>query len=296
MTIYLGPVGNQQALPSIGRGIGASLTVPSAVHQIAGRGGRVVDRFPGAASRVYGLARSWLTADELSIVEAMYLGAYGPGPFVLTEPWRRNMLSANQSSGTDVLADTTGFAMISGTSLTSSTAQADQGRRSAAWSVTAANRVLLTGSDLTGGLAVPTVDIPVLPSTSYSVQVRGRTSTSTATLQLRINWYNAAGTPLSTSTGTTTGLVSGSFTTCSAAAQASPSTAALARIRCDNTVMGAAQTLYLDQWQFEQSATTGAWVLGTGVPRVSFTDELSESYNVFPSIDAGFTLQEVGAA
>lgn len=294
MTIYLGRVGALQALPSIGRGLGATLSVPSSVHQIAGRGGRVVDRFPGAAARTYAMARSWLTADELTIVEAMYLGAYGPGPFVLWEPWRRNLLSPNQSSGTDVLDDTTGFVAITGT-LSSSTAQSDHGSRSLAWAVTAANQRMMQGSLANTTNATLTADTPVLASTSYTGQVRGRLSASTGTARLDVYWFTSAGVFISASTGTAVAQSTSAFTSFTVTAT-SPSTAALARLSVINTVMGAAQTIYLDRWQLEQAASAGAWVLGTGVPRVSFTDDLAETYNLFPLIDAGFTLTEVGAA
>lgn len=294
MTIYLGRLGAQQALPSIGRGIDAPLSVPSAVHQIAGRGGKVVDRFPGAAARVYTMARSWLTADELAIVEGMYLGAYGPGPFVLTEPWRRNMLSANQSSGTDVLADTTGFVPITGL-LTSSTVQSDHGSRSLAWAVTAANQRMMQGDLANTTNATLLRDTPVLPSTSYTGQVRGRLSASTGTTRLDLYWFTAAGVFISASTGSAVAQSNAAFTSFTVTAT-SPATAALARLSVINTVMGAAQTIYLDKWQLEQASSAGAWVLGTGVPRVSFTDDLAESYNAPGYADAGFTLTEVGAS
>lgn len=294
MTIWFGRVGALTAFPSIGRSISAPLSVPSAVHQIAGRGGRVVDRFPGAAARVYGMARSWLTADELSIFEAYYLGAYGPGPFVLIEPWRRNMLSANQSSGTDVLADTTGFVALTG-AITSSTAQADNGVRSLAWAVTAANQSIITGNIAGTATADVAFDVPVLPLATYTGQYRGRLSTSTGTVRIDILWYDAAGTFISTSTGTPAALSTSAFTTIAVNGTA-PSNAALARLRAQNTVMGAAQTIYLDKWQFEMPSAFSPWVMGTGVPRVSFTDDLAQTYNLYPYADAGFTLTEVGAS
>jgi hypothetical protein len=295
VTIYLGPVGNLIALPSIGRGISAALTVPSAVHQIAGRGGRVIDRFPGAAARTYQMARSWLTADEVTILEAMYLGAYGSGPFVLFDPWRRNMLSANQSSGTDVLDDTTGFVPTNTAILSSSTVLAEHGQRSLAWAVTAISMPVITGLLTNEALADVTHDVPVVPSTAYTAQVRGRLSTSTGTIRPDLRWYDSAGAFISINSGTAVALVTGSWTTATVTATA-PSNAALARFKLANTVMGAAQTIYLDKWQLEQASTAGAWVLGTGVPRVSFTDDLGESYNGPGFADAGFTLTEVGAS
>lgn len=292
MTIYLGPVGNLIALPSIGRDIKADLQQPTAVHQIAGpKGGRVVDRI-GAAKRTYALAREHLTADELGVLEALYLGAYGPGPYVLVEPWRRNQLSANQSTGTDVSADTTGFVANAGT-ITSSTTQADVGKRSLAWAVTAANQEALTGSSSTITVSSVTEDIPVIGSTVYSARVRARLSASTGTLRLDMRWFDKAGAFVSESTGTATALSTAAFTDCPCTNITSPSTAALLRLKVRNTVMGAAQTIYLDQWHLEQAAAASAWTVGTGVPRVSFTDDLSETYPVTGSTSAGLTLVEV---
>lgn len=292
MTIYLGPVGNLIALPSIGRDIKADLQRPTAVHQIAGtKGGRVVD-ITGPAKRTYGMEREHLTADELATLEALYLGAYGPGPYVLLDPWRRNLVSANQSSGTDILADTTGFAANAGT-ITSSTAQADQGLRSLAWAVTAANQQVLTGLSTSVTASDLLVDIPVLPATVYSARVRGRLSTSTGTARLDLRWFTAAGVFISESTGTATALATGSFTDMPALNLSSPSTAALLRLKVQNTVMGAAQTIYLDRWQLQQQATLDAWTVGTGVPRVSFTGDLGQTYPVWPGVSATIEMTEV---
>jgi hypothetical protein len=292
VTIYLGPVGNLIALPSIGRGITANMSLPSAVHEIAGtRGGRVVDRV-GAAKRTYAMSRDHLSLDELSALEALYLGAYGPGPFVLLEPWRRNLLTANQAAGTDVLADTTGFAANAGT-ITSGTSQADAGLRSVAWAVTAANQQVLTGSSTSLTASDDTVDIPVLPATVYSARVRARLSASTGTVRLDMRWHDRAEAFISASTGTATALSTSAFTDCPCTNITSPAGAALLRLAPINTASGAAQTIYLDQWQVQQAAALDAWTVGTGVPRVMFTGDIGETYSIYPSVSAQFELTEV---
>lgn len=292
MTIYLGRVGNLIALPSVGKGITASLDLPTAIHQIAGtRGGRVVD-LVGAAKRTFTFPRDYLTLDELSIFETMALGGYGPGPYVLLEPWRRNLLTANQSTGTDVLADTTGFAANAGT-ITSDIVQADQGLRSLTWAVTAANQQVLTGNltSITG--ADDTVDIPVLPSTVYSARVRDRISTSTGTARLDMRWFTAAEVFISESTGTATALSTAAFTDLPCLNITSPSNAALLRLKVIDTVMGAAQTHFLDKWQLQFGATLDPWTIGTGVPRVCFTDSFDQTYNLFPFVSGSVSLTEV---
>lgn len=292
VTFYLGPVGNLQALPMEGGPVDATLTVPTAVHQIAGlRGGRVVDRV-GAAKRTYKLPGEWLTTESLAVLESLYLGAYGPGPYVLLDPWRQNLLTANQSSGTDVGRDTTGFVAITGT-LTSSAAQADHGTRSLAWAVTAANQRMMQGSLANTTNATPALDTPVLPSTVYSFGNRMRLSASTGTARVDVYWFTAAGVFISASTGTATALSNSAFTTCLCLNVTSPATAALARFSVINTVMGAAQTLHQDKWQAALGAVLPAWAVGTGVPRVSFDGDLSQSYSIFPYVDAGLTMVEV---
>lgn len=292
MTIYLGPLGNLQALASIGgRGITANLAIPTAVHQLAGpNGGRVVDRV-GAAKRTYAMAQKNISQDDLGVLEALYLGGFGPGPFVLVEPWRRNLLSANQSTGTDAGRDTTGFKAITGT-LSSQTAQSDHGSRSLGWAVTAANQRIMQGDLANTTNATLLLDTPVLPSTSYTGQARGRLSASTGTVRLDIYWFTAAGAFISASTGSATAQSNSAFTSFTVTAT-SPSTAALARLSVTNTVMGAAQTIYLDKWQLEQASSASAWVPGTGVPRVSFTDDFAQSYDIWPFVNAGVTMTEV---
>lgn len=292
MTTYLGPVGNLIAIPDYGGGLSPTLTVPTAVHEIAGlRGGRVVDRV-GPAKRTYTVDLAGLDLDEFGIWEALYLGAYGPGPYVLMDPWRRNLLSANQSSATDIFADPTGFVAITGT-VTSSTAQFAQGSRSVAWAVTAANQRMMLGSLANTTNATLLTDTPVLPSTAYTGQVRARLSTSTGTVRLDLYWFDKAGAFISASTGTAVAQSTAAFGSALTVTATSPSTAALARLSVTNTVMGAAQTIYLDQWQLEQGSSASAWVVGTGVPRVSFTGDLGVTYPVFPNVGATVELTEV---
>jgi len=293
MTIYLGPVGALQSLPSVGRGFAANVALGTAAHEIAGgRGGRVVDRV-GAPLRTWTMGRAFLTLDEIGVLEGLALGGYGAGPFVLLDPWQRNLLSPNQSSGTDVLDDTTGFVAVTG-SVSSSTAQADAGQRSLAWAVTAANQRVMTGATAATTTALPATDIPVLPSTAYIARARGRLSASTGTVRLDVFWYKADGTAASTASnsGSTQALATGSFTSFTVSAT-SPADAALARLSVINTVMGAAQTIYLDAWQAQQAAALDAWTVGLGVPRVCFTEQLGRTYRVLPYVDADFTLTEV---
>lgn len=303
MTAHFGVPGGLVLLGSVGRGFDVSLDLPTVVHEIAGsRGGRVVQRM-GAEKRTFQWSKDHLSQDDLSVLEAFALGAYGPGPFVLLDSARRNLLSANQSTGTDALGDTTGFVALAGT-ISSSTVQADQGLRSLAWAVTAANQQVMTGYLGSGygdggygyggyGGIDAVLDIPVLPSTAYSAGVRARLLGSTGTARLDLYWYTAAGVFISSSAGTPTVLSTSAFTSCPCLNVTSPSNAALARLLVQNTGFGAATTIYSDKWQLALGATLPAWTIGTGVPRVSFIDRIAQSYLVQPYVDASVTLVEV---
>lgn len=285
----LGPLGSLQVLTDP-ESYEAPLNLPAVVHQIAGRGGFVVDH-PAAAKSHFALGWETLTMAEVGLLKSIALGAFGPGPFVFLDPFQVNLLSANQSTGTDALMDATGFVAITGT-LSSTTAQADQGSRSLAWAVTAANQRMMQGDLANTTNATLLTDTPVQPSISYTGQVRGRLSTSTGTARLDIYWFTAAGAFISASTGSATALSNASFTsfTCTATA---PATAALARLSVINTVMGAAQTIYLDKWQTEQAAAASTWQVGTGVPRVSFDADIPQAFPFDARVNTSLSLQEV---
>jgi len=57
------------------------------------------DDRPYCRGTTYELDWASLQPDQHSIVEEFHLGARGPGPHVLLDPWRRNHLTANQSAG-----------------------------------------------------------------------------------------------------------------------------------------------------------------------------------------------------
>jgi hypothetical protein len=290
MPIYLGPAENLQTLPYMGRGIEASLEIRAGVQQALG-GARTVDTV-GTPKRIYQLQRRFLTAVELSMLEGLTLGAYGDGPLVLIDPFRVNMLTANQSTGGDVLRDVSD--MLASTipgSVSVSTAQARTGSRSFAWAVTAANQELYTSS--TAAAVYDPASMPVVkPGLDYMGSVYARLSTSTGTLQVAVRWFTATGTLLTTDAGTAVALSTSAWTRVSVGSATAPSTAAYARLQFKNTVMGAAQTIYLDDLQFEPGVALTPAVVGTGVPRVAVTS-LSDSYPIPASHDVAMTLVEL---
>lgn len=284
---YLGPVGALQALPLVGGEVNAGLDLSAATQRALG-GARTVD-YVGAPKRIYQFSGEALTTDELSVLEALALGAYGFGPLVLLDPWRTNQLDENLATGTGALATTEGFMAVTG-SITSSTAQPSRGLRSLAWAVTAVSQRMVTGA-LANVTAAQVTDIPVLPSTSYAAAVKARLSASTGSARLDAYWFTAAGAAISSSTGTAAALSTGGTTTLSVVAT-SPATAALLRLSVTNTAYLAATTIYLDDWQLAMATSVPAWTMGTGVPRVAIT-ELDNTRSLAGYEDATMTLQEL---
>src|SRR6266487_2027250 len=78
-------------------------------HDLLG-GGMVRDTL--GYRRKFTVGWEYATADELSVLELLYATA---GPLVFVDPSRRNLLEANQSSGTATLKTTDGFVVATGT-------------------------------------------------------------------------------------------------------------------------------------------------------------------------------------
>ena len=286
MPFYLGPVGNLQALPYMARGATAALDFPGETHTLLS-GARYRHQV-GDPRRTYTMARQMLTHDEAAVVEALALGAYGPGPFALIDPWRRNMLTANQSTGTDAGADPAGFYAATGT-LASSTTQAEVGARSLSWTVTASGQELRVSGSSSAN-ADPAFDVPVLPSTAYVFKVRVR-SLATVSVTARLYWFSTSGASLSSVTSSNVSSTSAGWATVTISGT-SPAGAALARPAV-RTASAASTTVFVDQAQLEAGSSASGWTPGTGVPRVVF-EALGDSYPLVDRHDVDVTLVEVG--
>lgn len=300
MTIWLGPPGFLQALPSVGRGIGRQVALPGESHARFD-GSLVRDRVGTRTPQSYTMSRSRMTADEWGVVEGLALGAYGQGPFVLLDPWRRNLLTANQSTGSEVLADTTGFWTNGVGTIVSNAVAAGvtsfQGFRRVRWTVpngTGASSAIFRTLDTSSTAAIVATGIPVLPLTAYAFQatVSGGGAGPWLSLRADLLFYDATGALLST-TGGSTVAINASWQTVSSVAT-SPATAAYVGCRLVNlTVPTADVDLYVDALQLEIGSSGSAWVPGTGVPRVAF-DSFSETYNYPGEHDCEWSLVEVG--
>jgi hypothetical protein len=293
VTFYLGRPGALFAIAHPAQGIDASPVITAAVQQSLG-GARTVDHL-GSPRRTYTMSRSWLTLDEQGVLEGLAVGAYGPGPFALVDPWRRNVLTPNQSSGSDVDGTAnTDFWLNHGAGFPlSDTAVPYQGRRSVAWDVTAVNNALLTGGTDWGSVDPVRDPVPV-PAATYTGSAWLRIATGTATVRAYLDWHNAAGdlSPEGASVGSNVALPTGVWTQVSATG-AAWGNAGYVRLAFQVMALSGAARIYLDALQVEQAATPSAWVVGSGSPRVSFTS-LTNTYTHPLAIDGSWTLQEVG--
>jgi hypothetical protein len=236
-----------------------------------------------------------LTAEQYSALETLF---ELPGPYRFVDPTRRNLLTANQSTGTDALRDTTGIIARFGGSVSSSTAQARSGSRSIAWAVTPSG----TGQGIYLQGSTSTVDqtwAVVRPSTQYTVTGYMR-STLAISMKAGMDWYDAAGAFISADTGGSGQALSTSAwtTRVTRTTPAAPSSVAYGIPWFTNTTTGAAMTVFLDDPQMEEGTTANPWVFGTGVPLVTI-DSLEPDYSNWyadatpPLLGATMTLLEI---
>jgi hypothetical protein len=292
VTFWLGrPATVLTGLPHPGRGINANLKVETKVTQTIG-GGQAVDRAP-SGRRTYDLEWSSLSPEQHSTVEEFQLGARGPGPHVLLDPWRRNHLTANQSAASSVTNDTTGFTPSSGESLASVTTPVRRGPRALAWTIpSSATAGILTFTPSPGLAAWPT---PALATWTVSAWLHGGGTDPIVTAGSDIVWLDTAGATLSTSTGSTIATSSGAYAQITQTATAPANAVSFQlRLRVTPASVGAGgSVVYLDQPQLDLYNGVRNWVLGTGIPLVSSTDA-DTTYRKPIQRGASLTLVEVG--
>jgi hypothetical protein len=290
VTFWLGkPNSVLTALPHPGRGIDATLRIESQVKATIG-GGQAVDRAPGGR-RTYELDWASLSPEQHSSVEEFWLGAKGPGPFALLDPWRRNHLTAAQSSATSVTNDTTGFTPSASETLASVTTPVRRGPRALAWTIPSSAAGILTLTPPAGMTAWPT---PALAVWTFSAWLRGGGTDPIVTAGSDIVWLDSAGAALSTSTGGTIATASGAYAQISQTATAPANAVSFSlRLRVTPASIATSTIVYVDQPQLDLYNGVRAWVLGTGIPLVSCTTS-DTSYRKPIKRGASLTLAEVG--
>lgn len=210
VTIYFGTPGNLTTLPQPRGGVKTTRVRPTFAFGTGGGGMRVSKVVGGR--RQYALNWQSLDLDTFSTLLEYDQGHRGAGPFALLDPGQRNMLTVNQSSTTSETNDADNFTVGgSGYTLTSESATYRRGPRS-----------LKIGMAYSGDTGTVTLDAPT--STWYGVPVvasralvfsywaRSGDANSIRTLTPRLNWYNAAGVALSTTSGTPVVTSSASWT------------------------------------------------------------------------------------
>jgi hypothetical protein len=275
------------ALPSPAPGYAPVDVIRGGVHELLG-GGNVVDR--SGVRRRFTLNWPATSDDNWALLRTLQRI---PGPFRYLDALERNMLTPNQSTGSDELRTIEGaMARFQGT-LSSSTAQFRSWTRSLAWDTV--TNLSATGRGIylyTSNTTVDATWAAVRPSTQYTASGYLR-STSAVSMQAGIDWHAAGGAYLSTSGGTIAAVSTSDFNTRITVTATSPSNAAYGIPFWINTsTPGTILTVYADELQMEQAAAATAFRLGAGTPLVS-VESLDHSVPIADGQAAGFALHEI---
>jgi len=194
-----------------------------------------------------------------------------PGPYRYLDPLELNLLTANQSTGTDELRDATGFRAVTQGTVAADTAFAHAGPRSLKWD-TATALAVSSGRGVAFSTSLTTFDATwaaVRPSVAHTFSVWAHASIAVS-MRAEIGWYTAAGALISTDAGTGTAVSTSGWTQLVCANKTSPSTAAYGIAAASNTTTtGAATQVWLDSAQLEEGAAATVWRLGAGTPQVA---------------------------
>lgn len=272
MPFWLGPLGNLQRLPNPLVGADAPLIRKGAVYDLP-NGGTVIDTF--GYRRQYQLSWRMLaaTVGVLDVLEGLRLGRWGTGVLVALDPLRINLLPTGVSLSTSPTSTTTGFVASVG-ALTSVVGPATVGARCLRW----APGTLAAAASVRAPDPIVTLGVPVVSGLSYAASVAARLDTGSpaASARAELRWYDAAGTLLSTTQGSTSALSTSAWTTLSVAATP-PAGAVLVGMALQTPTTGVAPLFLADQWQLQLGTSATPWQVGTGCPRV-LIDQMPESY------------------
>jgi hypothetical protein len=260
----LGYPGALQALPSPAPGYAPVDEVRGGTHELLS-GAQVRDRI--GVRRRWTLSWPAITDDQWALIRSL---VRLPGPFRYLDPLERNMLTPNQSTGSDELRTIVGaMARFQGT-LSSSTAQFRNWTRAFAWNTV--TNLTITGRGIylyTSDTAVDGTWTAVRPSVQYTASGYLR-ATSAVSMQAGIDWMTSAGAFISPSLGTGAAVSTANFNTRFTVTATAPSNAAYGIPFFINTsTPGTTLTVYLDEAQMEEAGSAAAFRLGVGTPWVS---------------------------
>lgn len=181
-------------------GVVATRDVGTSIFITGSNGARVDKAYGGNRTMV--LNYGALGRENFESLNAFQQGHKGPGPFVLLDPGRRNMLTVNQSSATSASNDTREFTVSGvGGSLSSDNSLITPFPKTLKWSFStttpaAAKLSLDKPSKAPGWYGMPVMQRPYV---FWCMVIGGPID-----LTLTITWYNLAGASVGTSTTTIT--------------------------------------------------------------------------------------------
>lgn len=249
---------------------------------VTGSGRHRVSKMQGG-SRLYGLNWNALGLDTFSRVEQFQTGAMGIGPWAFIDPSRGNFLSANQSSATSALGTVEGlftFQVSEGTPKVNTSAayiRRTGAPSSIRWHFTVAVASFPVMTFPSVYSAWPGIPVTTASPYTFSVYVCADGVVDSAmTVAAKVQWFNAAGSPVGDSTSGDTAITT-SWT--QLVASATPPVGAafgMPFLVAIGSTLTTNSSMYVDQPQFEMGSTPNIWVPGTGLYPVEIMD-LTES-------------------
>lgn len=195
---WLGKLGALAALPTPRPGLTPTSVRAGTVAQTIG-GGQVASFASPTGRRVYQMAWNHLPPESYTMLEEFFTGARGRGPFILLDPARRNLLSANQSGTTSATSDTSGFTVDPSEAVTSTSDTYSRGPQSLRWTLPGVVTSGVLDLDPPGRLA----GWPTPPGQSWTLSgllnLAGVAASVTVTPTL--SWRRIDGSEVSASTG-----------------------------------------------------------------------------------------------
>lgn len=198
--IYFGRPGLLNRLFDPTGGMLATRERDTSVFSNKNGGSRVIRSLDGA--RAFALNYGALGRENFEIINNFVQGHMGPGPFVLLDPGRRNLLTVNQSSVTAQVNDLRGFTVAgAGGALSSDNTgiMASLLPRTLKWlfsTTTPASAVLTLSAPSTVWPGIPLYPRP------YTFWTTVQATGGTIDVALRIDWLNGLGASVGTSTST----------------------------------------------------------------------------------------------
>lgn len=235
------------------------------VYALGNGGARVSKQLGG--SRQYRIEYKGLFYEDFKRLEAYDQGHKGPGPFVLIDPGRRNILTVNQSATTSERNDTDNFSLAgTGAGLVSSSILYRRGPRTLAWIASAAATTATTivlDSPAREWYGFP---VHVGRDMCLSAYVRGGGTDGAVGVAASLRWLDESGATLSTSTGSTVTTSAGAWQQVlvtgdppASAAYVTPRFALVSGIASGDIV-------YFDEMMLHEGTTPDStWSPGTGI-------------------------------